>query len=83
MAAERAEDAPFDVAHQLNGPVKVAEHSHRSGLGTDNEGNGMAWFARDARPTADAFPVWPMQTAPYDVVAPTFDKRTLVPTSDA
>ena len=81
MAAERAQDAPFDTAHQLNGAVTVIEHSHRSGLGADNEGSGMAWFVRDASPTADAFPVWRMQTAPYDVVAPNFDKRMLVPSS--
>ena len=73
MVAERPQDAPFGSAHQLNGNVKVIEHSHRSGLGTDDEGSGMAWFVRDANPTnPDAFPQWRMQAVPYDAVAPAF-----------
>ena len=73
MTAERPQDAPFGSAHQLNGNVKVVEHSHRSGLGTDDEGSGMAWFVRDVNPTnPDAWPVWRMQAVAYDAVAPAF-----------
>jgi hypothetical protein len=74
MAADGTSDAGFGPARQISPPgVDVVIHSHRSGFGVDDEGSAMAWWVR-AIPIPgdpDALPIWRMQAAPYDVVAPT------------
>jgi hypothetical protein len=83
MATELSDDGSVTPAHPISAAgTKVLAGWGRAGLGIDDEGSGMAWWAIDPYTGTDPYhwASWPMQVATYDVVAPAFTRVT-VPTA--